>query len=288
MSATIDATVASEWIKAWAWRSTRLAYLLLGGLTVAFSVFVASATSTTSDGAIGADGGISYDGAIGADAGGGDDDLMVNALAGILPGVIIAAAIGAAAISNEYGSGMIAPTFAATPRRHRVVLAKAGVVWLCTTVVGIVSAYASYFAARQVQRGNGYVGPGYPDPDLTDPTIIRAIVGTGIIIGLIALMAVGVGAVVKRTAIALPIVVASLVLPGMAVVDESAARLLQRWSPLAGFAIQHTVDRPATAQPTTTSPLFYRGAPLAGLAVTAGYAAVAVLAGLAATRRRDI
>jgi hypothetical protein len=55
-----------------------------------------------------------------------------------------------------------------------------------------------------------------------------------------------------------------------------------------GRPIQHTVDRPATAQPTTTSPLFYRVAPLAGLAVTAGYAAVAVLAGLAATRRRDI
>lgn len=36
-------------------------------------------------------------------------------------------------------------------------------------------------------------------------------------------MAVGVGAVVKRTAIALPIVIASLVLPGMAVVDESSA-----------------------------------------------------------------
>jgi ABC-2 type transport system permease protein len=287
MSATIGATVASEWIKAWARRSTRLAYLLLGGLTVAFSVFVASATSTTSDGALGAGGGISYDGAIGADAA-GDDDLMVNALAGILPGVIVAAAIGAVAISNEYGSGMIAPTFAATPRRHCVVLAKAGVVWLGTTVVGIVSAYASYFAARPVQRGNGYVGTGYPDPDLTDPTIIRAIVGTGIIIGLIATMAVGVGAVVKRTAIALPIVVASLVLPGMAVVDDSAARLLQRWSPLAGFAIQHTVDRSATAQPTTTSPLFYGVAPLAGLAVTAGYAAVAVLAGLAATRRRDI
>jgi len=287
MSATISATVASEWIKAWARRSTRLAYLLLGGLTVAFSVFVAGATSTTSDGALGAGGGIRYDGAIGADAG-GDDDLMVNALAGVLPGVIIAAAIGAVAISNEYGSGMIAPTFAATPRRHRVVLAKAGVVWLCTTVVGIVSAYASYFAARPVQRGNGYVGTGYPDPDLTDPTIIRAIVGTGIIIGLIGLMAVGVGAVVKRAAIALPIVIASLVLPGMAVVDESTARLLQRWSPLAGFAIQHTADRPATAQPTTTSPLFYGVAPLAGLAVTAGYAAVAVLAGLAATRRRDI
>jgi hypothetical protein len=77
MSATIGATVASEWIKAWARRSTRLAYLLLGGLTVAFSVFVASATGTTSDGALGAGGGISYDGAIGADAG-GDDDLMVT------------------------------------------------------------------------------------------------------------------------------------------------------------------------------------------------------------------
>jgi hypothetical protein len=34
--------------------------------------------------------------------------------------------------------------------------------------------------------------------------------------------------------------------------------------------------------------LFYGVAPLAGPAVTAGYAAVAVLAGLAATLRRDI
>ncbi len=275
MSATIGATVASEWTKAWARRGTRWAYVLLGGLTVAFSVFVASATSTTGGGGAGAGGGI------------GDDDLMVNALAGILPGVIVAAVIGASAIGDEYGSGMIASTFAATPRRHRVVLAKAGIVWLCTTAVGIVSAYASYFAARPVQRGHGYVAPGYADPDLTDPTIIRAIVGTGIVIGLIGLMAVGVGAVVKRTAIALPIVIASLVLPGMAAVDESAA-LLQRWSPLAGFAIQHTIDRPAAAEPTTTSPLFYGVAPLFGLAVTAGYTALAVMAGLAATRRRDI
>jgi ABC-2 type transport system permease protein len=114
------------------------------------------------------------------------------------------------------------------------------------------------------------------------------IVGTGIVIGLIGLMAVEVGAVVKRTVIAFPIVIASFGLPGMASVDEGVARALQRWSPLAGFAIQHTVDRPATAQPTTTSPLFYGVTPLAGLAVMAGYAAVAVLAGLAATRRRDI
>ena len=265
----IRAAVASEWTKAWAARGTRWAYVLLAGLTVAFSVFVASATSTVG-------------------GGGGDDDLLVNALAGILPGVIVAAAIGAAAIGGEYGSGMIASTFAATPRRHRVLLAKAGVVWAGTTAVGIVAAYGSYFAARPVQRANGYVGPGYPDPDLTDPTIVRAIVGTGIVIGLVGLMAVGVGAVVKRTTVALPIVLASIVLPGMAAVDPSAARLLQRWSPLAGFAIQHTVDRPAGAQPTTTSPLFYGVAPLAGLAVTAGYAAIAVVAGLAATRRRDI
>ena len=164
MSATIGATVRSEWIKARARRGTRLAYVLLGGLMVGFSLFVASLGSTTSDG--------------GAGAVSGDDDLMVNALAGIVPGVIVAAAIGVAALSSEYGSGMIAPTFAATPRRHRVVLAKAAIVWLCTTVVGIVSAYASYFAVRPVQRGHGYVAPSYPDPDLTDLTIIRAIVGS--------------------------------------------------------------------------------------------------------------
>ena len=58
----------------------------------------------------------------------------------MLTATIVAAVIGVVAIGNEYGSGMIATTLAATPRRSRIVLAKAAVVWLATTVVGTAAA----------------------------------------------------------------------------------------------------------------------------------------------------
>jgi ABC-2 type transport system permease protein len=82
---------------------------------------------------------------------------------------------------------------------------------------------------------------------------------------------------VKRTAVAIPVVIGSIIVPAMAAVDEQTTRLLSRWTPIAGFAIQHTVDRPD-----------YYIAPWAGLAVMASYAGLAVAAGLVVTHRRDV
>jgi hypothetical protein len=251
--------VAAEWSKLGGSRGTWLAYVLLAVLTVVLSGMVAAGTSTTPAGSF------------------GDDDLMVNSLAGVLAGIVVAIVIGAITVGGEYGSGMIAATFAATPRRHRAVTAKASVTWIAVTIVGIGAAFASYFVARPIQRGNGYVAPGYPDPDLTSTPMLRAIVGTGVLIGLYAVLAVGVAAIVKRTAAAIPITIALIVVPAMVTVDESVARALQRWTPVAGFAIQQTVDRPD-----------YYVRPLAGLAVTAGYAVAALALGIVITNRRDV
>jgi hypothetical protein len=251
--------VAAEWSKLGGSRGTLVAYVLLAVLTVVLSGMVAAGTSTSPAGSF------------------GDDDLLVNALGGLLVGVVVAVVIGAITVGGEYASGMISATFAATPRRHRAVAAKAFVTWVAVTIVGIVAAYASYFVARPIQRGNGYVAPGYPDPDLTSAPVVRAIVGTGVLIGLYAVLAVGVAAIVKRTAAAIPITIALVIVPAMVAVDDNVAKALQRWTPLAGFAIQQTVDRPD-----------YYVRPLPGLAVTAAYAAAALVLGIVVTNRRDI
>jgi hypothetical protein len=252
-------TVRAECVKVWAGRGTRLAYLLLFGSMIAFSAFIASGSSTFPPGA------------------GGDNDIVSDALAGVLPAAIVAVVVGAVAIGNEYGSGMIATSLAATPRRSKVIVAKALVTWLATTIVGIAAAYPAYLAARPIQRGNGFVPPGYPEPDVTSEPVLRAIVGTGLLVGLIAVFAVGVCAIVRRTAIAIPLVTGSIVVPAMIVVDDDVSRALHRWTPLGGFSIQHTVERHD-----------YFVGPWRGLAVTAVYAIVALVIGVVVTRRRDI
>jgi hypothetical protein len=63
----------------------------------------------------------------------------------------------------------------------------------------------------------------------------------------------------------------------MIVVNDDVTRMLQRWTPLGGFAIQHTVDRHD-----------YFVSPWRGLAIAAAYAVVALVAGVIVTSRRDV
>ena len=250
--------VAAEWSKAVANRSTWWAYGILAGLVVGFSAFMATASRTEPPGGF------------------GDEDIVANALGGAIVGVIAAAVIGATSLGSEYGSGMISATFAATPRRHRVLLAKAAIVGTGTTVVAIPAVFVGFLVARPVQRDRGFVAPGYPDPHVMSEPVLRAIVGTGVLLGLVALLALGVAAIVQRTAAAIPITIGLVVVPAMLAQGELEATL-QRWTPLAGFAIQHTRDRHD-----------YHAGPWHGLAVLATYALLALAAGLVTLRRRDV
>jgi hypothetical protein len=63
----------------------------------------------------------------------------------------------------------------------------------------------------------------------------------------------------------------------MILVNDDVARLLQRWTPLGGFAIQHTVERRD-----------YFVSPWRGLSVTAAYALAALVAGAIVTNCRDV
>jgi hypothetical protein len=250
----------SEWIKLLGSRGTLVALGTLALLPIGFAALVVGNTpSTDPPGQL------------------GDDDIVANTLVGVLVAVIIAAVVGAVTVGNEERSGMISTSYAAIPRRHHVILAKTAVAALSTFVLGVASSAASYFVARPLQRGQGYVAPSYPEPDVLAGSFVRAVVGTGVLTALVAVYAVGVATVVRRTAIAIPVVVGTLLLPGLLATGERVARFAQNWTPFAGFAIQHTVRRTD----------YYAG-PWHGLAVTAAYAAAALIAGVALSRRRDV
>lgn len=249
----------AEWIKMVGSRGTLVAFALLAVLPVGFSALVVANTPSTDPPNVP-----------------GDDDIVANTLVGVLAGVLIAAVVGAIVIGNEERSGMLATSYIASPRRHRVILAKASLTAAVTLVVGVASSWASYLVARPLQRGQGYVAPSYPEPDLLSGPPLRAIIGTGVLTAVVALYALGVVTIVRRASIAIPLVAATVLLPGLLGGGDRVQRFAQRWTPFAGFSIQHTVGRPD----------YYAG-PWHGLAVTAGYAALALGVGLLLALRRD-
>ncbi|GIT79235.1 ABC transporter permease [Leifsonia sp. LS1] len=114
--------------------------------------------------------------------------------AGLTFAALVIAVLGVLVISGEFSTGMIRSSFAAVPRRFPVFLAKALVLFGVSFVVGLVSSAASWAVALPILNGKGYPG------DLLASDTLWAIVGAGAYLGLVAVFALGVGAILKSTA----------------------------------------------------------------------------------------
>jgi regulation of enolase protein 1 (concanavalin A-like superfamily) len=214
------------------------------------------------------------------------DDLVRLTLVGVQIGVVVVIALGVLVMTAEYKTGIVRTTFAASPRRGQMLAAKAVVLGVTVFVVGLIASLAAFLFALPVARDNGYAPPAYPRPSLTDGPVLRAVVGTALFLALIGLFSLGVGAIVRRTASAIVIVVALVVVAQIvtSVLSEdtepgsgtSADLWLNRVTPIAGLAIQQTMDLPGSVI-----------GPWAGLGVLCAYAAVTLGVAYWLLRSRD-
>jgi len=174
-------------------------------------------------------------------------------------------------ITAEYRRGMIRTTFMVSPSRTRVLLAKTAVIGTVGFATGLVSALGSFLAAKAGTDGLAL-------PDLFAWPVVRAIVGSGVLLAAAAILALALGSLIRRSAIAIAVALLALLVPQMVAsgLPLAAANWLERLSPAAGFAIQQTVPRYDTAI-----------GPEAGIAVLCAYAAVATGFALWSLKRRD-
>jgi hypothetical protein len=122
--------------------------------------------------------------------------------------------------------------------------------------------------------------------------LLRAEVGTAAVLAVVAVFALAVGTVLRRSATAVSTVVAATVLPYLLALTPflpaPMAEWLTRFTPVAGLAVQQTLIRyPQVDSVYTPADGYYPLPPWAGFAVLCGYTAVVL--GLAAVllRRRD-
>jgi ABC-2 type transport system permease protein len=207
-------------------------------------------------------------------------DLPRTSLTGIWLGQAVVAVLGALAMTSEYGTRTITTTLAANPRRVTVLLSKAGVVTALVLGAGVLAVAGSLLAALAILPGNGFAaGSGYPSLSLSEEPALRAAAGTVLYLGLVGLLGLGIGAIVRDTAGAVTSVLGLLymfpIVIGL-VQDPDWSRWLNRLGPASGMAIQNTIG--LEGQPI---------GPWNGLAVLAGWAAGALLLGTVLFKTRD-
>lgn len=212
-------------------------------------------------------------------------------LSGILTGtfaaLIAVIVVGVLFVTTEYRKNLIHVTLAASPRRGRVLLAKAIVLGAVTFVAGLAGAVLAVPLGERLSRANGvYVFP------VTSLTELRVVLGTAALLATASILALSAGAVFRNSASAITTVVVAIVLPYLLIANPfmpaSVANWLTRVTPAAAFAVQQTLVRyPQVANPYTPYNDYYPLAPWAGLAVLAGYAVVSLAVAAVVLRGRD-
>jgi ABC-type transport system involved in multi-copper enzyme maturation permease subunit len=142
-------------------------------------------------------------------------------------GQLIIAVIGAMVITSEYSTGMIRTSLTAMPRRGTVYLGKLIVITSCTLVVSLVTSFLAFFAGSLTLSGSHIGGslfhnvtipmgvnmsPGPKGPDsppnyhfvgtltITPAHVLTAIIGSALFVTVAALIAFGLGAIIRHTA----------------------------------------------------------------------------------------
>jgi hypothetical protein len=219
-------------------------------------------------------------------AGSGEATSATGALIGTFAGLIAIIVVGTSFITAEYRRGLIDVTLTAIPHRGRVLAAKATVIGALTFVAGVPVAYVALLLGEwRLRSGGNFIDP---VPALTE---VRVLVGTAALLALAAVLALAIGALTRRAAIAVTAVIVLIVLPyffasPLAILPPTAGDWLLRVTPAAAFAVQQAYPRyPQVLVAYTPQNGYYPLTPWLGLAVLAAWTAAALA--LALGRLRD-
>lgn len=220
-------TVHAEWIK---FRSLRSTWYTLAGLGFAGLGITALGMSTV---------GVDYANLTATER--ADWDPTNQSLTTYLIAQLIIGVLGILVVTSEHATGLIQTSLAATPRRHRLLAAKAVLLTGVAAVTGQALMFISFFLGQTMLAAQGV-----PNASLGDPGALSAVLGGGVYLTAIALLAVGLGTILRTTAGALVTLVSIVFLvPGFAGLFPSGlAGILDFWPSQGAAAVLTTLPNP--------------------------------------------
>ncbi|ADD41596.1 hypothetical protein [Stackebrandtia nassauensis] len=208
-------------------------------------------------------------------------------LPGVWIGLIALVVVAVGFVTVEYRRGMIRTSLLASPRRGRVLLAKATVLGSVTFVLALVAIAFTVTVGKPLLRGGGNFI--LPVPVSTE---IRVIVGTAAVLALTAVLSLAIGALFRRgltgTVTAITVMILPFLVTFTAVLPHSVPQWLLRVTPAAGFAITQGIpEYPHVYADYSPANGYYPLPPWAGLLVLTAFAAATLWLAVRRLSRRD-
>jgi ABC-2 type transport system permease protein len=249
----------SEWTKLYSLRSARYSLLATVVMTIGFGIIASAATVSRWSSMSAADK--------------ATFDPLSTSLLGVRFGVLAIGVLGVLLITGEYTTGMIRSTMTAVPKRLPVLWGKTGVYAVVAFVVTIPAAFIAFFAGQAILSGQ------HIQIAFSHSGVPLAVLGAALYLTLVGLFAMGLGAIMRNTAagIATFAGIMFVVPPLISILPSSIANSIDPYLPSnAGQAMMQIGHHANTLSPG------------AGLAVFAGYVAVAIAGAAILLTRRDV
>ncbi|MFI6051639.1 ABC transporter permease [Streptomyces violascens] len=192
---------------------------------------------------------------------------------GMILGQLAMVVFGVLVVGTEYSSGMIRSSLAAVPRRGTFLFAKLTVATLLALVVGMATSFLSFFL------GQALLGP--HRTTIGEPNVLRAVVGAGLYMALIALFSMGVATMLRSSMLSLGILMPFFFLISQILSAVPGAKNVARYFPdRAGSQIMQVVPDAMNSDPAPYGPW-------GGLGIMVLWVIAALAGGCLVLRKRD-
>jgi len=191
--------------------------------------------------------------------------------AGMSLGQLAMIVFGVLVVSNEYSTGMIRTSLAAVPQRGTFLFSKIGVATGLCLVVGLVTSFVAFFLGQaMLGEHRAHIG---------DEGVLRAVIGGGLYMTLIAMFSMGVAVMLRSPMLSLGILMPFFFLISNILGNVSATKKIGRYLPdQAGSKIMQVVTPIDDDTPY---------GPWGGLAIMVLWVAAAIAGGYVLLKKRD-
>ncbi|WP_405923986.1 ABC transporter permease [Streptomyces sp. NBC_00035] len=249
--------IKSEWTKIRSVASTIWTLSLAAVVTVALGILISLLSKNEFDNMSAKDQ-LSFDPTFISFAG-----MSLGQLAMIVFGVLV--------VSNEYSTGMIRTSLSAVPQRGTFLFSKIAVATVLAFVVGIITSFVAFFLGQAML--------GSHKASIGDSGVLRAVIGGGLYMTLIAVFSMGVATMLRSPMLSLGILMPFFFLISNILGAVSATKKVGRYLPdQAGSKIMQVVTPIDDDTPY---------GPWGGLAIMVAWVAVAVVGGYVLLKKRD-
>ncbi|MFF7443299.1 ABC transporter permease [Streptomyces sp. NPDC008122] len=200
-------------------------------------------------------------------------DPTLISFSGMILGQLAMVVFGVLVVGTEYSSGMIRTSLAAVPQRATFLFSKITVAGGLAFLVGLATSFVTFFLGQALLGGHR--------ASIGDDNVLRAVIGAGLYMGLIALFSMGVAAMLRSSMLSLGILVPFLLLVSNILSAVPKAKEVAQYFPdQAGSKVMRVIPDAMNSEKAPYGPW-------GGLGIMALWVLASLLGGYLVLKKRD-